>query len=142
MLVAVVVVVIVAAAGYFILSANKSTTPITTQTQISPSPSEALQPTSSPSGTMAEENSVTLTADGFSPANLTIEVGTKVTWTNKSGEAATVHSAPHPTHTNYPPLNLGTFKDGETLSLTFDKAGTYGYHNHLDPSQRGTIVIQ
>ncbi len=143
-LIAVVVVVIVAAAGYFILSANKSAAPATsqTQTQITPSSSEATQPTSSPSGTIAEENSVTLTSSGFSPATLTVKAGAKVTWTNKSGGAAIIASNPHPTHTDYPPLNLGTFQDGGTLSLTFNKAGTYGYHNHLDPSQTGTIVVK
>lgn len=141
MLIAVVVVVIVAIAGFFILSVKKNATPITTQTQITPPPS-GTQPETSPSGTVAEKNSVTLSADGFSPATLTVKVGTKVTWTNKSGGAATINSSPHPIHTDYQPLNLGTFQDGGTLSLTFDKAGTYGYHNHLDPSQKGTIVVQ
>ncbi len=85
---------------------------------------------------------VTLTANGFSPATLTIKAGKKVTWENKSGSTATVNSNPHPVHTAYPPLNLGNFSDGGTLSLTFDKPGTYGYHNHLNPSQSGTIVVQ
>ncbi|KKQ25287.1 MAG: hypothetical protein US62_C0002G0032 [Candidatus Woesebacteria bacterium GW2011_GWA1_37_8] len=85
---------------------------------------------------------VILTDTGFSPQTVTLKAGTKVNWTNKSGKTATVNSADHPTHLKYPALNLGNFSDGETLSLVFDKPGTYGYHNHLDSSQYGKIVVE
>lgn len=99
------------------------------------------QPTSG-SQTANQQNTVTLTQDGFSPAALTVKAGTTVTWVNKSGTDATVNSDPHPIHTAYPQLNLGSFSDGGTLSLKFDKPGTYGYHNHFNSSQKGTIVVQ
>ncbi len=89
-----------------------------------------------------QQNTVTLTQDGFSPATLTVKAGETVTWVNKSGTDATVHSGPHPIHTSYPPLNLGSFSNGGTLSLRFDKPGTYSYHNHLNSSQNGTIIVQ
>ncbi len=94
------------------------------------------------STTETSEDTVTLTADGFSPATLTVKVGTKVTWSNQGGVDATVNSSPHPIHTDYPPLNLGSLPNGGTVSLTFDKPGTYKYHNHLKPSEFGTIVVQ
>ena len=98
--------------------------------------------TATPSGQQtATEAAVTLTVTGFNPQAITVKVGTKVVWTNKSGQSATVNSDPHPIHTAYPPLNLGGFDDGGTVSLVFDKAGTYGYHNHLDASQKGTVVV-
>lgn len=109
------------------------------QVQVSPAPTSETQ--ASPSATN-EQNAITLTQNGFSPATITIKAGTKVTWTNKSGIDATVNSDPHPTHTDYPPLNLGKFSDGGTHSLTFDKPGTYGYHNHFNASERGTIIVQ
>lgn len=90
----------------------------------------------------AEKPEVVLTSSGFEPSTLTVKVGTKVTWTNKSGDLATVNSNNHPTHLLYPPLNLGEFKNGDSLSLTFDKAGTFGYHNHLNPSETAEIVVQ
>lgn len=110
----------------------------------SPATQQASPTTTQATSTTAQQsqNTVTLTANGFSPASLTIKAGQTVTWVNKSGEAATVNSAPHPVHTAYPPLNLGSFPDGGTLSLKFDKPGTYGYHNHLNPSERGTIVVE
>ncbi len=136
-----VVIVVILVGGYYLMGKKSSMTPApASQTPTeTPAPSAAA----SPSGAMMmEENTVTLTKDGFSPATLTIKAGTKVTWKNMSGAAATVSSDPHPTHTNYPPLNLGPFQDGATHELTFDKPGTYGYHNHFNPTQKGTIVVQ
>ncbi|MCL4366879.1 cupredoxin domain-containing protein [Patescibacteria group bacterium] len=88
------------------------------------------------------KNVVILDSSGFSPATLTIKAGFTVIWKNNSGQSATVNSDPHPIHTDYPPLNLGTFPNGGTLQLTFDKPGTYGYHNHLNPNEKGTIIVQ
>jgi plastocyanin len=91
---------------------------------------------------VSEQNIVTITENGFSPSMLTIKTGESVTWQNKSGVRATVNSDPHPTHTDYEPLNLGEFSDGESLNLTFDTPGTYSYHNHLNSSQTGTIAVE
>lgn len=106
--------------------------------------SEIMQkPTKSatPSATVTSDL-VTLTANGFEPATLTIKVGDTVTWENKSGEEGNVSSDPHPAHTNYPPLNLGGFADGAKLTLTFDKAGSFGYHNHLNAEETGKIEVK
>ena len=95
-----------------------------------------------PPATVQAQNTVTLTADGFLPSTLTIKAGTTVTWINNSGSDATVNSDPHPLHTDYPPLNLGSFSDGQTLSLIFNTAGTHGYHNHFNSDQKGTIIVE
>jgi len=84
---------------------------------------------------------VILSSSGFKPQNITIKSGTKVLWTNKSGGVATVNSAIHPTHLVYPPLNLGQFEEGKIVELVFDKPGTYNYHDHLNPSRIGTVVV-
>ena len=92
--------------------------------------------------TTQEESTITYGTNGFSPATLTIKAGTKVTWTNKSGKTFDVESDPHQIHTSYPPMNFGAFSDGSSVSLVFDKTGTYRYHNHLNPSQTGTVIVQ
>ncbi len=109
-----------------------------------PSTTGQTSPTTPPASSTKQQsqNTVTLTSSGFEPANLAIKVGETVTWVNRSGGVSTVNSEPHPIHTNYLPLNLGSFPDGGTLSLTFDKPGMYGYHNHLNPSERGTITVK
>ncbi|KKU01651.1 MAG: Blue (Type 1) copper domain protein [Candidatus Amesbacteria bacterium GW2011_GWA1_46_35] len=99
------------------------------------------QPTSQPTQSESSTPAVVLTASGFAPQSVTVAVGTKVTWTNNSGATATVNSVNHPTHLAYSPLNLGSFGGGETLSLVFDRPGTYKYHNHLNASQTGVVVV-
>ena len=85
---------------------------------------------------------VTFGSSGFDPKTITIKTGTRVIWLNKSGGGATVNSAVHPTHQVYPPLNLGEFPDGSSVQLVFDKPGTYNYHDHLNPSRTGTVVVE
>lgn len=116
---------------YFVFSAPANTPNTSTTTS---------QATSSSS--VSGEEQVSLTANGFSPSVLTVKAGTKVTWSNLSENTATVNSDPHPTHTNYPSLNLGSFPKGGTLSFIFNKTGTYGYHDHLSPGQTGTVIVQ
>ena len=99
------------------------------------------QPTSAITQTV-NQNSVTVTTNGFQPSSLTIKAGETIVWNNQSGNTGNVSSSPHPIHTDYPPLNLGDIAPGASVSLVFPTAGTYKYHNHLNPSQRGTIVVE
>lgn len=131
-----IVALIVVIGAVILLTNNKSQK----QTVI-PSPTAQSQMQASPSAKMAEAT-VTLTRSGFNPQTLTIKAGTKVTWVNHSGETATVNSDPHPTHTLWPFLNLGSFDDGGSVSVVFDKTGTYTYHNHLNPSETGTVIVE
>ena len=85
---------------------------------------------------------VNYTDSGFSPGEVKVKVGEKVEFKNTSSKTVQVNSDPHPTHTSFPELNIGMIASGETKSATFTKAGTYTYHNHLNVSERGTVVVQ
>lgn len=85
---------------------------------------------------------VVVTANGYEPKNITIKQGDKVSWTNQSGTEVTVNSDVHPTHLLWPFLNLGNFKQGEMVSVIFEKAGTYTYHNHFNSSQVGSVKVE
>lgn len=85
---------------------------------------------------------VEVTTQGYSPKTITLKAGARVIWINKTDNAVTVNSADHPTHTVYPPLNLGEFPKGSSVQLVFDKPGTYTYHNHFNPSQTGTVIVK
>lgn len=149
-LLGIIVIVLILVGGFVLLrgfGSQSMNTSQTTSTQPGSSGAPMIQQNSSGQANSASpivqaQNTVTLTANDWSPATLTIKAGQTVTWVNKSGQEATVNSNPHPIHTDYPPLNLGSFPDGGTLSLTFPTAGTYGYHNHLDPSETGMIIVQ
>lgn len=136
-----IVIVIVLIGGFSLFYKKGSYSP-----SINPqSKTESANPMSKKTNPASEDkngqNIVTLGENGFSPVTLTVKAGTKVTWLNKSGKKAAINSDPHPIHTNYSLLNLGSFESEDSLSLTFDKAGTFGYHNHLNPSQKGTIYV-
>lgn len=85
---------------------------------------------------------ISYTANGFSPAQVTVKVGQSVEFKNSADSNVQVNSAVHPTHELYPVLNIGVIAPGESTSVTFDTAGTYKYHNHLNASQTGQIVVE
>src|SRR3972149_6478887 len=134
----IVLVLVVGAGAFFFLNMNKSQTGVTNNASPTESTSSEEKTTKE---TQIEEVEISLTNQGFSPASITIDKETKVVWTNNSGVMANVSSAPLPIHTNSPPLNLGNFGDGDTRELIFSDSGTYGYHNHLNATQRGTIIV-
>ena len=83
-----------------------------------------------------------MTDAGFEPQTVTVKAGAKVVWTNDTSATANVSSASHPTHLIYPPLNLANFEPGDSVSLVFEEAGTYKYHDHLNPTKFGTAVVE
>lgn len=137
------VILLVLAGGWFILNAQKSATPTpspqvpATATPTEPSPTSATE-----EGQVKQENLVKISSAGFDAKNITIKVEESVSWTNADSADHTVNSAPHPLHTDYPPLNLGVIKPGESKSLSFPKAGTYRYHDHLNPSLFGSVTVE
>lgn len=92
--------------------------------------------------TPVEGNVVTYSDSGFSPATVTVKVGGAVEFKNDSASNIQVNSAAHPVHTQFPELNVGQIAPGESKSVTFTTAGTKKYHNHLNASQTGTIVVE
>ncbi|OHA47124.1 MAG: hypothetical protein A3A80_00980 [Candidatus Terrybacteria bacterium RIFCSPLOWO2_01_FULL_44_24] len=85
---------------------------------------------------------VEITAGGFAPASLTAKVGTKVTWKNETDTLAWPASDPHPVHTGLPGFDaLAGLAHDATYSFTFLTAGSFGYHDHLNTSHTGTIVV-
>jgi len=119
---------------FFFNKSGYNTAPATSTTEVNPTLIEAQK--------RGEQVSVFLTPSGFVPVALIVKAGTTVSWLNQSGVTGNVSSAPHPTHTAYPPLNLGNFEAGKSISLTFNTPGTYKYHNHLTPSQSGSITVK
>ena len=141
--VSVLIIVLLVAGGFLLVNraGNNSQAPSQAEpTEEVVSPIEEESPTETKE--VQNEVVVTLTTSGFSPKTVTINAGDKVVFENQSGKTATVDSAPHPIHTAYPKLNLGNFEDGETHELVFPDPGTYNYHNHLNASQTGSVVVE
>lgn len=103
-------------------------------------PVERVIPTKT--GETAKVASLNISPSGFQPKELRVQVGTKVVFTNASESVVQINSAVHPTHLVHPPLNLGAVEVGRNVSLIFSERGTFSYHNHLIPSQTGTVVVE
>jgi hypothetical protein len=78
-------------------------------------------------------NEVSVYFGAFSPAVMTVDAGTLVTWTNKDGNAESVTS------------NSGQF-DGiidsyGSYSYQFLTPGTYPYFNRMKPNITGKVIV-
>jgi len=72
----------------------------------------------------------------FSPATITVPVGTTVRWTNADDIPHTVVSDDK---TTFKSKALDT---DEQFTYTFTKPGTYSYFCSIHPKMTGTIVVQ
>ena len=73
----------------------------------------------------------------FTPKELTVAVGTTVTWTNKDEEPHTVVNAASP-----PAFKSAALDGGDSFTFTFDKPGTYKYFCSIHPFMIGTVVVK
>jgi len=85
----------------------------------------------------AEAPEVKIDNFSFGPAELTVSVGTTVTWTNRDDIPHTVVSTDEPKVFKSKVLDTD-----EKFSFTFTKAGTYQYFCSIHPKMTGRVVVQ
>ena len=73
----------------------------------------------------------------FSPANLTVAVGTTVTWINRDDIPHVVVSSDDPRAFKSKALDTD-----DKFSYTFTKPGTYNYFCSVHPKMTAKIVVQ
>lgn len=71
----------------------------------------------------------------FTPATLTVQAGTQVTWTNRD-------DIPHTVVTDDKTIKSKALDTDEKFSFTFSKPGTYSYFCSIHPKMTGKIVVQ
>ena len=83
--------------------------------------------------------SVAALDDEFRPAQLTVNVGTTVVWTNEGQNPHTVTAADRA-------FDSGTLESGESFSVTFEEAGEVLYycqiHGEPGSGMRGVIIVE
>jgi len=91
---------------------------------------------------------ITIGANGaVAPAQVTIDAGQTVTFTNSSNRTRNISSDPHPVHTDCAQVNsVNLLSAGQTkVTGAFTTSRTCGFHDHDDPDNdalKGTIVIR
>ncbi|MBI3051753.1 hypothetical protein HYY74_04830 [Candidatus Woesearchaeota archaeon] len=93
---------------------------------------------------------VKIYASEFKPYELRIKVGDKVTFYNLDSRPHWPASDIHPTHRFYPEPGgcIGSRFDAckplqkdDFFVFTFNQSGRWGYHDHLNASMEGLIVV-
>jgi len=71
----------------------------------------------------------------FGPVELTVPVGTTVTWTNRD-------DIPHTVVSTDKVFKSKVLDTDEKFSFTFSRAGTYPYFCSIHPKMTGKVVVQ
>ena len=112
----------------------KKETAAKTKTVIPPQPAPA---------TTAEMKTISYSDSGFSPSNVTVKKGETLKFKNDSTGNMWIASNGHPVHSDYPGFDAGrSYNPGESYVFTFDRSGSWNYHNHLNPGRSGTIIVE
>jgi plastocyanin len=109
-----------------------------TTTTPTPAPTATTaQPTPSPTPTIAHVKIIEQNEKyAFSPATLTIKVGTQVVWTNTT-------DAPHTVTSDKAGIfgTTGNLTQNQTFMSTFTTAGKFAYHCNVHPYMKATITV-
>ena len=110
-------------------SGNSSRTGATTT-----APAPGLTPAAAPAVRAVEGTGDPRTAWRFDPQTVTVAAGATVSFTNSGAETHTVTA-------DDGSFDAGTVDPGQTVTLAFDHAGTFGYHCSLHPWMTGTVKV-
>ncbi len=113
---------------------------------ITPQPSPTPLEEKNPPATATANDFLTIQYNDrgqFSPNPLEVAAGKTVVFVNASKKMLWIASDPHPLHTTLPSLNSrDVMFANERYSYTFATTGTWGYHNHLAPTQHGVVMVK
>lgn len=120
--------------------AKPAPTPVTPVKPATPAPqpqSPAPAPAAPPVAPVqtAKTVQVSIKSFKFTPADITVNVGDTVVWTNED-------SAPHTVESSEGTLRSDQLSNGDTYSYKFTKAGKYSYICGIHPSMKGSVTVQ
>lgn len=111
-------------------------------------------PSPAPAASTASAITVAYGPNGFTPSNVTVPVGSTVTFVNQGADRMWVGVDEHPTHTQYDGTTtqehcangptaqvFDQCGAGSSYSFVFTKAGAFEYHNHARASHGGTVSV-
>ncbi|MBI1885170.1 MAG: cupredoxin family copper-binding protein [Chloroflexi bacterium] len=83
----------------------------------------------------ANEITVEIRDFTFTPGNLTVDAGTRITWVNRD-------SAPHTATDRAGDWDTGGLDKDESASLVFDSPGTYSYYCVYHPDMTASLKVR
>ena len=95
-----------------------------------------------PAHSMEGMVTVKYTDNGFTPKRIEINEGDMVEFRNESSRNMWVASANHPAHEVLPTFDqFRAFTKGSVYRYVFKKTGSWEYHDHINPSLGGVVVV-
>lgn len=102
----------------------------------SPPPPQVLAATSA-------DVTIEISAGAYKPKDVKVKKGTKVIFKNQDQDLHWPASNIHPTHTIYPEFDpQRPIRSGDNWQFIFEKVGVWRYHDHLIPTQTGTVTVE
>jgi plastocyanin len=131
---AVAAVIGIAACGSTTAPSASTPPPATSMPTSMPTSMSMPAPASTTASAPVATNTVAIKGFAFSPADITVKVGTTVTWTNQDQDAHTVTA----TGGAFGSQALDT---GAHYTFTFTKPGSYDYLCTIHPFMTATVVV-
>ena len=100
-----------------------------------PSPTPAPPPGGAASAITIQVGASALGSRAYSPPDLSVAVGTVVTWTNSD-------SVDHTTDSDGTAWHSGVLRPRGTFAVTFGTAGTFPYHCSIHPGMVGSVIVK
>ena len=108
--------------------------------------SETAEKSAAATAEVAVVATVAHTDGEFLPNCLQISQGTTVTWVNNGEKDIQIGADPHPVHSGNKEVSKGeyvlTLGPGEEATVNVEQTGKSAYHNHLNPSAGGAIIVE
>ena len=127
----IIIIIIIIAAGVYIYSIQSSRTNV--QTGVNNSSNQSIGNNSS--NMTSAVTTITIQNMTFNPDKITVRSGTNIQWINNDNTQHQIMS------------DTGSFQSnilnpGDSYNFFFAKTGIYGYHDALNPTVTGTIIVQ
>jgi len=133
----VIVIIIIAALAYTFWPKQSEAPSVSAPITVSTTP--LVTASSSP-----EQNVIVTYSDkGFSPEVIEVAQGGTVTFKNESVRDMWVASNDHPSHLLYSEFDAKKgYTPGSEYGFTFEKVGSWKYHDHLKASLGGIVIVK
>ncbi|HVE80762.1 MAG TPA: cupredoxin domain-containing protein [Candidatus Dormibacteraeota bacterium] len=93
-----------------------------------------------------KEHRIVFQSGKVAPSCTRLTAGESVTWVNQTNKEVEIGADPHPVHTGNHEVSSGEFVlrilPGQSAKVIIKKKGSFGFHDHANPSAHGTIIVK
>jgi len=127
----IIIIIIIIAAGVYLYYAQSSNRNV--QTGMNNSTNQSMGNNSA--NTTSAATTISIQNMTFNPNQITIKSGTNIQWVNND-------NVQHQISSDNGAFQSNTLNPGDSYNFFFAKTGIYGYHDALNPTITGTIIVQ